>query len=361
MHIVLDNKLLAQIKRRVNYELTIDQKSVRTIQLLKFFFYGGFSIVFYTLLFALISPALFILNYVALGVILLLFAFNFAHDFSHNTVFKAKKWNSLGFISIYTLVGAHAEAWRERHVNSHHFAPNVKEYDTDLQITNLIRVAPDMDFKWYHRFQFIYAPVAYSTYSLYWIFVKDATMLRNSIRDNESNLTYLLSFIAQKTFYILYILVIPLLFSHQSVGTVLIGFLLMHLVQSVFLLFTFFMTHHVLKTTYPETDENGIIQISWLMNQISSSNDMHPFSETANFFLGGFNNHIAHHLFPHIHHIYYPRLNKVLYRILEENGIIPNQTTYLGGAISHLKLLKKLSKKTAYNKGYSAYPSGCAP
>ena len=214
-----------------------------------------------------------------------------------------------------------------------------------------------MDFKWYHRFQFIYAPIAYSTYSLYWIFVKDTTMLRNSIRKNESNLTYLLSFIAQKAFYILYVLTIPLLFSHQSVGTVLIGFLLMHLVQSVFLLFTFFMTHHVLKTTYPETDENGIIQISWLMNQVSSSNDMHPFSETANFFLGGFNNHIAHHLFPHIHHIHYPRLNKVLYRTLEENGITPNQTTYLGGAISHLKLLKKLSKKTAHNKGYSAYPS----
>ena len=70
------------------------------------------------------------------------------------------------------------------------------------------------------------------------------------------------------------------------------------------------MTHHVEATEYPTTDENGYINTSWLMNQIKSSNDMHPFSETANFILGGFNNHIAHHLFPHYHHIYYPKLNR---------------------------------------------------
>lgn len=71
---------------------------------------------------------------------------------------------------------------------------------------------------------------------------------------------------------------------------------------------------------------------------------MHPFSETANFILGGFNNHIAHHLFPHYHHIYYPKLNRILYRILLSNNIKPNQTSYWGGLISHLRLLKRMSR-----------------
>eukprot|EP01136_Pigoraptor_vietnamica_P012239 Opistho-1_new@51955 len=102
------------------------------------------------------------------------------------------------------------------------------------------------------------------------------------------------------------------------------------------------MTHHVEKTEYPTTDENGYINTSWLMNQIKSSNDIHPFSETANFILGGFNNHIAHHLFPHYHHIHYPELNRILYHALSKNNILPNQTTYWGGIISHLKLLKKM-------------------
>ena len=118
----------------------------------------------------------------------------------------------------------------------------------------------------------------------------------------------------------------------------------MHLTLSLFLLFTFFMTHHVEKTEYPTTDEKGYIKTSWLMNQIKSSNDMHPFNETANFILGGFNNHIAHHLFPHFHHIHYPQLNRILYDILNRNNIIPNQTTYWGGVLSHLRLLKHMSK-----------------
>lgn len=361
LYIESDSRLFIEIRKRVNDGLRLNQSSTKTKHWLKFIFYVGLSIVLYMLLYAHSSPLMFILNYITLGLTLLLFAFNFAHDLSHNAVFEKKDWNNLGFIAIYTLVGAHAEAWRERHVNSHHFAPNVKEYDTDLQITNLIRVGPDMVFKWYHKYQFIYAPFAYSTYSLYWIFIKDPFVLLKSIRNSKVNLPYVLSFLAQKSFYILYILVLPLLFTQQSIGTILLGFLLMHLIQSVFLLFTFFMTHHVLETTYPETDKNGVIQTSWLMNQISSSNDMHPFSETANFLLGGFNNHIAHHLFPHVSHIHYPRLNKILYRTLKDHGITPNQTTYFGGVISHLKLLKKLSKKTAHNNGYSAYPAGYAP
>jgi linoleoyl-CoA desaturase len=61
------------------------------------------------------------------------------------------------------------------------------------------------------------------------------------------------------------------------------------------------MTHHVEHTEYPSV-QNGVINSSWLMNQVKSSNDMYPFSPAANFIFGGFNNHTAHHLFPHIHH-----------------------------------------------------------
>jgi len=117
----------------------------------------------------------------------------------------------------------------------------------------------------------------------------------------------------------------------------------MHLLQSLFLLFTFFMTHHVEETEYFSVDEEGMIRTSWLANQIKSSNDFYPFSKTANFIFGGFNNHIAHHLFPHIHHVHYPELNKILYGILIENDIRPNVTSFTGGIVSHLRHLRNLS------------------
>jgi linoleoyl-CoA desaturase len=290
------------------------------------------------------SPGVFITSFILYGFLSLLFAFNFSHDFSHNTVFNSKKLNHLCFIFIYAIVGAHAEAWKQRHVNSHHYAPNVEDYDSDLRISKLIRVIPDSKYYWFHQYQHVYAPLAYTTYSLFWVFIKDFVILYSKDEyEARKGFRYHLSFWLQKGFYISLILVLPLLFSLQNWYIVLTGFLLMHLSQSLFLLFTFFMTHHVEATAYPTTDENGYINTSWIMNQIKSSNDMHPFSETANFILGGFNNHIAHHLFPHVHHVHYPKLNRILYNILLVNDITPNQTSYWGGIRSHLRLLKRMS------------------
>jgi linoleoyl-CoA desaturase len=344
IHIAQDSELLKSIYRQVEEKLIVDKRSFIFKIWVKFIFYFSFFVLSYSLLFIVGNPVYFVLCFILYGHVTLLFAFNFSHDFSHNTIFKNKKINNLCFIFIYTIVGAHGEAWKQRHINSHHYAPNVEDYDSDLKITKLIRVIPNSTHYWYHKYQHIYAPFAYTTYSLFWIFIKDFVILfsKDEYTKNKG-LFYHLSFWSQKIFYLTFILALPLLLSGQDWFVVLIGFLLMHLTQSIFLLFTFFMTHHVEETAYPTTDENGIIKTSWFMNQIKSSNDMHPFSETANFILGGFNNHIAHHLFPHIHHIHYPKLNIILYDILHTNGIKPNQTTYWGGLISHLRLLKRMS------------------
>ncbi|HKO79980.1 MAG TPA: fatty acid desaturase, partial [Chitinophagaceae bacterium] len=330
IHIPQDTELLKTIHAKVNSELVLNKRFFYVLIWIKFIFYISITVLTYSALYLIANPILFIIGFILFGFASLLFAFNFSHDFSHNTIFKNKKWNNLCFTLIYSLVGAHAEAWKQRHINSHHYAPNVEAYDSDLKISNLIRVIPNSRYKWYHRYQHWYAPFAYTTYSLFWVFIKDFVILFSK-DGHPKNFYYHLAFWLQKIFYLCYVLILPLLFSQQHWYIVLTGFVCMHLSQSFFLLFTFFMTHHVESTFYPSTDKNGFIKTSWLMNQVKSSNDMHPFSQVANFILGGFNNHIAHHLFPHVHHIYYPGLNKILYKVLEDNGITPNQTTYFGG------------------------------
>lgn len=307
--------------------------------------YGGLSASSYCLLLQSQTTAALILWYVVYGFSTLLFAFNFSHDFSHNTVFQNKRLNNFCFTAIYTLVGAHAEAWKHRHLHSHHFAPNVEGYDSDLQITTLIRVTPNSKHKLYHKLQAWYAPLLYSSYSLYWVLIKDLVLLMRNVEvPTQFTLRYHFNFWLQKTVYILLVLVIPYTYGTHALSIIFAGFLAMHLLQSLFLLFTFFMTHHVESSNYPTTDKDGLIQTSWLANQIKSSNDMHPFSKTANFILGGFNNHIAHHLFPHIHHAYYPMINRTIYPILMKHGIIPNKTSFWGGIVSHLRHLSNLSK-----------------
>ena len=330
----------------IERELQVNPRTTAFWLLLKFVFYLGLVVFFYTLIYTSQQPLLFFIAYTAFGLSAVLFGFNYAHDCSHNTVFKSKSLNSGFFIFIYSLVGAHAEAWRYRHIHSHHYAPNVKEYDTDLQITGLIRVEPDSDWRWYHRFQHWYAPLAYMTYSVYWVFIKDFLIYAKDSRSKPGKgFRYQVSFWLQKLFYLGYLLFLPLYFSGMEWYLVLAAFLLMHAVQSLFLLFTFFMTHHVEATAYFKADEDGYIPSSWFMNQVKSSNDFYPFSKTMNFIFGGFNNPIAHHLFPHIHHIHYPALHRILYRSLNEHQIKPNETGYFSGIVSHLAHLKKMSRQ----------------
>ena len=336
-----DSQLLKKIYAEVSEKLVLPSGYVKGMIFLKGFIYGGLTLGFYVSLYFVSSSWYWILCMIAYGFSALLLAFNFAHDLSHNTVFKSRQWNNLGFVFIYTLVGAHADSWKRRHIHEHHYAPNVQAYDSDLKISGLMRLSPEAPLRWFHRFQHVYGPFAYTSYSLFWIFIKDFVLLLGE-EGKTYDWKYHLTFWGQKSVYLVYLLVLPLVFAPVSTGIILTGFFLMHVFQSLFLLFTFLMTHHVEGTDYPMTDETGYIQASWIMNQVRSSNDMHPFSVLANFILGGFNNHIAHHLFPHLHHLYYPKLNRILYPILEENAVKPNATTYWGGVVSHLRLLRRM-------------------
>ncbi len=341
-HSNLYDSIYHEIKEKINF----DKKKESMYFLLKGIFYSGLLFFSYISLYLISNPVLFVLNFILIGYSIVFLCFNFAHDLSHHAIFKNGRLNNFLFECIYTIVGAHPEAWKKRHTKSHHFADNVEHFDTDLAITDIIRVLPHSQKKWYHRYQYLYAPIAYTTYTIYWAVLKDFIALKKFSPEKGTlrKVSYYSKFAFCKLFYFTYLLVFPVIFSKQDARLVLLGFLLMHLVQSLYILFTFFITHHVEKANYPVANEEGVINTSWFMNQIKSSNDFYPFSNVANFIFGGVNNHIAHHLYPHISHYYYPQVNKILFHRLRESGIEPNVSTYLGGVISHLKHLKNMGK-----------------
>lgn len=308
----------------------------------KFIFYLSGCVFFYLTLFFSESGAFFIGSYVLYGIFAFLLALNFAHDCAHDSLFRSQKLNKSLFFFLFSLLGADAGAWRERHLKAHHFAPNVDGYDSDLSVTILFRITPDSPFRKYHQWQFIYAPILYSTYSFFWIFLKDFTLLFRE--RNQRNWTQIILFGITKMLYFFFSLGLPLFFAKVSFGFVLLGYLGMHLTQSLFLLFTFLISHHVEGTSYPRINEDQKIEVSWIRNQVISSNDVHPFSWLANFIFGGFNNHVAHHLFPSTHHFYYRKMNKVIYRHIREKQWSVSKTTFAGGVASHIRLLWNLGK-----------------
>jgi linoleoyl-CoA desaturase len=346
-HLQIDEhtKLYNSIYKEIRSTLDLNPNKANQYFIGKAIFYGLFTVSSYSLIFLIENPYLFALNFVVFGLLAVLLCFNFAHDLSHHALLKKPFWNNVFFEFIYTMVGAHPEAWKDRHLHSHHFAPNVKHFDTDLAISGIIRVIPDSDRKWFHKFQHLYAPLAYMTYSFYWVFIKDFYVVNHfKPKKKSQNLRYYFTFIFLKGCYLGYMLILPILFSKQPLWLILIAFLIMHMVQSLYTLFTFFITHHVENSVYPVANEEGKINTSWFMNQIKSSNDFYPYSFTANFIFGGVNNHIAHHLFPHINHYNYPKVNLILFKRLREAGIEPNVSTYFSGVRSHLKHLKNMGK-----------------
>lgn len=297
----------------------------------------------YASIFWVHSLAGLMISYTVFGGVLILFGFNFGHDLSHNAIFKNKQWNNTLFELLFGLLGANGYLWKKRHLHSHHHYPNVDHHDADLELGGVIHLSPHQDPRAIHRFQHWYGPLLYASYTLYWVFYKDLVYF---FRKKQANLYFVrhppiewIKLVVGKGLYIIYLLVIPYYFTTFSWLEILGAFGLMHGLTSWFLLFTFLITHHVENTLYPEVKLR--VNASWMMHQIRSANDFHPFSRWANFIFGGFNCHVAHHLLPNVCHIYYPAVSRIIYRHLNEHGLIPNQTGYFEGIVSHLRLLKR--------------------
>ncbi len=93
LHIAEDSALLQTIYKKVEAQLVVNPQRFALHLWMKFVFYFSLFVVSYAFLYTLAHPLVFIFGYMAYGFVSLLFAFNFSHDFSHNTIFKSNRWN----------------------------------------------------------------------------------------------------------------------------------------------------------------------------------------------------------------------------------------------------------------------------
>ena len=308
----------------------------------------------FTILFAAPHGGWLITGYLLSAVSMLALGFNFAHDAAHGSLFKSEKANRIIFELLFLIQGANGYLWRMRHLHSHHHYPNVAHCDADLEVGGLIHLDATKPPKAYHRFQAYYAPFLYLLYTLVWFIFKDFKLFAQKDHGNLKFARYPLiewiKLIIFKVAYLALFIALPLYVTELSWVTILLCFLGMHALQSVLLLYTFLITHHVEETWYPSVQEEQV-EGSWLEHQVRSANDFFPFSRVANFVFGGFNCHVAHHLFPNLAHIHYPQVSEVLHRELAASGLPCNQTGYFQGIRSHLRLLHRFG-----NPGVSFRP-----
>ena len=98
--------------------------------------------------------------------------FSVTHDALHGAYSASPRVNRL-IGRLFDTLGANGYMWKITHNGIHHTWTNIRGYDEDLEVSPLIRLSPHTPFKPIHRFQHLFAFVAYSLATVFWVFVKD--------------------------------------------------------------------------------------------------------------------------------------------------------------------------------------------
>jgi len=245
----------------------------------------------------------------------------FGHDASHNACSQSKLTNKiLLFFSFST--------------------------DIDSYASNIIRLSPHQPWRFYHRFQPLYAPlfmlcgvIAYAWSKDFSIFLKN----RSSTSKKKYSLT---QFLFTKLFHLTLFILLPILVFNISIFyTFLAYFYLTAIISTVFWVLvvgTHVSSHAAFPT--PNSSTNRLDQ-DWATLQVDTTVDWSPKSRLANWLTGGSNSHLAHHLFPSVSHVHGAYLSEKIEALINKHDlnyrVVPFHQVFLGS----LTLIFHLSKK----------------
>lgn len=276
------------------------------------------------------------------------------HDANHGSYFKkanANKWMG------YTLnaVGGSSTNWRIQHNVLHHTYTNIDGHDEDISPAGLVRFSPHAPYHKIHRWQHFYTWPLYLIQTFFWILLKDWRKLaeyqsKGLLKAQKQNAAWeWTKLVATKVIYVAYILVIPALLLPVSFGWIFLGFCIMHAVAGFGLAVVFQCAHVVEETEFPLPDEtDGNIKNAWAVHQLATTMNFAPKNWVLNWFIGGLNYQVEHHLFPHICHVHYPNISSIVKETaLEFNLPYYQKRSFRGAIISHYNMLKSLGKKPA--------------
>jgi len=311
--------------------------------LLILFFLG----VLVSMWFHVFHGGMYIFLSIILGISCLPLILNVGHESIHRNFSTHSSVNKLGE-HVFYLLGTSPYFWKLRHNSSHHAFANIKGWDLDIDQSEIIRLSSHQKFKRIHKYQHIYMPFAFCFYTISWFFIRDFKDIRRSHFGSKHIERHapgeIIKLIIAKTWHITSLLVIPYVLS-QDMALVLLGFLSFHLSASIITTFALISTHvGEPQEVMDISNDKGKLPYSWAVHQLKTTADFSTNSTAMLHFFGGFNHHVAHHLFPRVPHIYYPIITPIIKKHVSKNGLCYHSNSNLFKCtISHFKRLKDLS------------------
>jgi len=329
-------------KNNISIHANTEMK-IKTFVLLAAYFASYFAIISGTFSLSLMWFFAFTMGVAMAGI-----GMSIMHDANHGSYSNNKTVNYILGLTM-NLIGGNRYSWNITHNIVHHTYTNIHEHDEDLKLAPFIRLSKHAPHRPIHRFQHFLTFVAYSLATIFWVFIKDYRKLSQKnigpYHSKKHPRQEIVLLILTKIIYYTYTIAVPLLVLDITVGQFLIGFFTVHLTGGVILGVIFSLAHVVENTEHPIGDEHGKMPDAWAIHQMKTTNNFAMDNTLVNWYVGGLNFQVEHHLFPNICSVHYKNISPIVKSTAEEFGVPYHYHNTLSDAVaSHYRQLKVLGQ-----------------
>jgi len=275
--------------------------------------------------------------------------FNIMHDANHNGYSDNPKINRLLGLSV-ELVGLSNFIWRQQHNVWHHTYTNIAGLDEGLEFDGWMRNSPKDIWQPKHRFQHLYAPLMYAlagvglligrNFQVYFTGQSGPTFKYPPMSRSDKAIFWAGRFVN----LIVYIVLPALAF---GLGGALLIFALTSMVTGFVMATILQMAHVMNDVEFPEPTGDPLkIENEWAIHEVQTTSNFAPKNAVVNWYVGGLNYQIEHHLFPHMCHLNYPRIAPIVEQTCKDYGIAyQSYPTFREAIVNHWRSIKEFGQK----------------
>lgn len=277
---------------------------------------------------------------------------NVMHDANHGS-YSTKSWvNKFMGGTIYVLAG-NVHNWQVQHNVLHHTYTNIIGHDEDLEAGRIMRFSKEAEWHKFHKFQQYYAVFLYGLLTFNWAITTDfkqmSSYLKRKLSYGEPKSPKVLwtTLIITKVIYLSIWIVLPIVIG-ITWWKVLVGFFIMHYTAGLILSIVFQLAHVVDEAANPQPNETGEMENTWAIHQLFTTVNFAPKNRIVNWYTGGLNHQIEHHIFPHISHVHYGKIAKIVKETAKECQLpYYEYKTMTAAVVAHFKHLRTLGLEPA--------------
>jgi len=282
---------------------------------------------------------------VSLGFALAGVAFNIVHDANHGS-FSRRRSVTHAMRYVLDLIGASSYVWRVKHNVVHHTFTNISGKDADIEQMPFFRCSPDQPRRFFHRAQHIYAWPLYGIMAVRWQLVGDFNELRHGHIEGTPlpwpRGRELVMFWLGKVVFAAWAIVIPAILHPEWYA--LAAFATASFIFALTLAVVFQLAHNIEEADVTDVETlSGAGRIDWARHQLETTVDFAPQSRLLNWYVGGLNFQIEHHLFSKVAHVHYPGLAEIVRDVCAQHGVTYRCNPTMWRALaSHTRWMRRM-------------------